>query len=699
MSLRRLVRSPASSLAQQVGARKVQSLSTICSRCRPRQSQLLRKSVLPPSRSLLPTQRQRTYASAAATAITSPPDIPSLILTRETPRSLPVAGAASITSLLEDIRRLLVTEIGGADLWLGRVETALEDLELQRRGRIGVIGDPLAAPHDVVSALLQDPLTDSEETRQALIRRHEASNIEVFKIRQDANLHRDPEALAIPSSWLQSTGYDVVEINSQNTDAALSALLSADAHIVVLDPIRLINTAQLSAILPAILARQSAHLVINGHLPPNVTQAELETNLRDQLSRIKIETEDGTTFDQATSTISFTQANQALSALDALAIGLGDHSASSSSSRAEAFEVFQRRFLESHIGPLQTTLYQSLAPLSQPQLHTAKQTATLAIAHISNIISADRDSTRAASRTVSELRRSAMQAASKAKHTSVVSRGIEGAVVEGGVKYEMDKIKAEIERSFDGRLSWLGLVGRLRVDDVALELGGYVGNRFGVELERQIIFETGELSQLQTSLDHDADHTIRQLSNPTHGPKPKTHPFTSPLLTNHLSTLSLSIPPLAPTSLLTPILTRRDQMLNQSVPRLQLSAQRALLSTYSTAFLGVSLSWVSYVPPLSTISAGTATGLGLLSIVASLAMGQRLWGRAQKRFWRDWKRITGMMKGDLQTRFQFALETQILAKPIAAADGLEKLIEKREKRLDELQDRVDKLRLRSQTDR
>ncbi|WWD16806.1 hypothetical protein CI109_101238 [Kwoniella shandongensis] len=694
MSLSKLVRSTSSIPARQLAARNVGASRAVCSNCRPisNETSQSRKAGLSLSRRIQ-VSSQRTYASSA-TAIRPPEQTVDIIPTSRPARSVPVAGAASTSLLLEDIRHLLVTEIGGADEWLGRVEAALSDLEAQRRGRIGVFGDHLAAPQDVISALLQDPLADSEATRQALLRRHEASNIEVFEIRQDVKLHRDPEALAIPSSWLQASGYDVVEVNAQDTDAALSTLLSTDAHIVVLDPIRLIDTPQLSVMLPSLLAQGTVHFVINGHLPPNVSQSTVETSLRDQLSRIKIESLDGTTFDQATSTITFVQAEKALTALDALATGLQDHSASTSASKAHTFEVFQRKFLHSNIGPLQTTLHQSLSSLAQPQLHTAQQLATLAISHISNVISADRDSTRAASHTVSELRRSAMQAASKAKHTSVSSRGIDGAMVEGGVQYEMDKLKGDIERSFDGRLSWLGLVGRLRVDDVALEMGGYLGNRFGVELERQIIFETGELSQLQTDLDHSADHIIRQLSNPTHGPKPKTHPFTSPLLSNHLSTLSLSIPPLAPTSLLTPILIRRDQLVGLSVPRLQLSAQRALLSTYSTAFLGVSMSWVSYVPPVDLISAGTATGLGLLSVVASLAMGQRLWGRAQKRFWRDWKRVTGMMKGDLQTRFATALDTQILAKPLAAAEGLEKLIQKREKRLDELQDRLDKLRLR-----
>lgn len=62
------------------------------------------------------------------------------------------------------------------------------------------------------------------------------------------------------------------------------------------------------------------------------------------------------------------------------------------------------------------------------------------------------------------------------------------------------------------------------------------------------------------------------------------------------------------------------------------------------------MSWVAYVPPIEVLSAGTASGLGLLSVVGSLALGQKFWAGAQKKFWRDWNRVTGMLKGDLEVR-------------------------------------------------
>ena len=65
------------------------------------------------------------------------------------------------------------------------------------------------------------------------------------------------------------------------------------------------------------------------------------------------------------------------------------------------------------------------------------------------------------------------------------------------------------------------------------------------------------------------------------------------------------------------------------------------------AFVGVFASWAAFVQPVAPYSLPTAIGFGLLSVVGSVALGQRLWLRAQKRFWSDWTRLTHLLKGDL----------------------------------------------------
>lgn len=196
------------------------------------------------------------------------------------------------------------------------------------------------------------------------------------------------------------------------------------------------------------------------------------------------------------------------------------------------------------------------------------------------------------------------------------------------------------------------------------------------------------MAQLQKSLSTHTDKTLRGLANPRALP----HPLSSPVLINHLSTLTLSIPEFEARTLLLPIQTRRRQLIEKAVPRLQLSAQRTLLATCGLSGLGVAASWACYVPPLSLLSSATACGFGLLSVVASLALGQRWWSKAQRTFWKDWERITGMLRGDLQTTLDETIQTNLLAKPLAAADGLEDIIKRREARLDAMRAKVASLR-------
>ncbi|KAK4689708.1 hypothetical protein P7C73_g389, partial [Tremellales sp. Uapishka_1] len=593
---------------------------------------------------------------------------------------------------------MLSNDIGGADQWLYRIDATITDLSQPRRPTLGVYGDRHSAPEDVVSALLQDPLVDSQESRRLLLARHEDINDDLLSItyvrllpsmltnRYSPEGKLSSKGLSCPASFLRVSGLDVVEVRAANADQALSSLLLADVVLLVLNPTTLLSSPFIASILPSLLSKGHLHLLINGHLPPRSTQASVTAELMSQL--------DDLSPSFISPSISFVRAEKALRALDALAIGLDHEGPSLSSSKTHAFDVFQSQFLRSNIGPFQSALLDSI-PKEAQQLSTAKHVAESTLDYMDKTISIDRTTTRSVSETISLLRRSAMQATSKAKNLSVVSRGIEGGVVEGDIQHDLHLSRTELEDALRGRLNWLGLIGRGRVDDVGLEVGDYLEKQFARGVEQQLIFETGQLALLQTSLEESADKVLRRLSSRSGAQAiPVPHPFSSSLLLNHLSSLSLSIPPLLPDSFLDPIHSRRRQLLDFSVPRLQLSAQRALLSTYAISLGGTFASWLLYVPPFSIVSGSTAAGLGILCVLSSLLLGQRLWERSQKRFWRDWDRITKMLKGDLQVQFSNALETQVLAKPTAAADGLEQLVAKREGRLDELQSRIEEIRRR-----
>lgn len=169
-----------------------------------------------------------------------------------------------------------------------------------------------------------------------------------------------------------------------------------------------------------------------------------------------------------------------------------------------------------------------------------------------------------------------------------------------------------------------------------------------------------------------------------------SRPLSSPLLVNHLATLSLSIPDFAPSTLLSPLRQRRRQIVEIPVMQIQASARRALMTTFTLAATGIFSSWWAFVPPVAAISSSTAGALGLLSVISAAALGQRQWSTAQHKFWQQWDRATGMLRGDLQEEFVAALDARVVTKTDAAADGLERLLSMREERLDHLESEVER---------
>jgi hypothetical protein len=111
---------------------------------------------------------------------------------------------------------------------------------------------------------------------------------------------------------------------------------------------------------------------------------------------------------------------------------------------------------------------------------------SVVVNHIKSTLAADRQALIEGWQTVRDLRRKSRQAISHAKNISVINRGIEGGRIEGGVDEELRRARHDIQQMFDGKLSWLGLVGRLRVDDVGSVIAAYVSQEFGKELERQV---------------------------------------------------------------------------------------------------------------------------------------------------------------------------------------------------------------------
>lgn len=236
-----------------------------------------------------------------------------------------------------------------------------------------------------------------------------------------------------------------------------SANESIDIELAVTDP----YTLEMS---PRNLPRRV--VVVNGPLPPHKS----EEDIRQQLA--------------TESPVVFVRSDLALGAIDILSRSA--HLPAASRDRVEAVTVFQRDFLLSGVGRLKS-IVQSLAPFGTDlRSDTARVTALGAAKYAQDVISQDRETTRAVSKVISELDRNAKQAVSRARHLSAVNRGVDGAVVEGGVQYAMSQAKSGLDTILSGRYSWIGLLLRARADDVSPELTGYVETSFGRDLETAV---------------------------------------------------------------------------------------------------------------------------------------------------------------------------------------------------------------------
>lgn len=142
-------------------------------------------SILPRSTYPLPAadSHRRYYA---APAIVENPEIDTL-----SPRQ---PDYPLTESRLDAIRRLLEDDLGGADQWLDRIDTAQHDL---RRGRKGVVaglshitrladsavyGSSLAEHRNLVSALVRDPLGETIQSRQAVLERYKDASSDVLVV-------------------------------------------------------------------------------------------------------------------------------------------------------------------------------------------------------------------------------------------------------------------------------------------------------------------------------------------------------------------------------------------------------------------------------------------------------------------------------------------------------------------------------------
>lgn len=248
-------------------------------------------------------------------------------------------------------------------------------------------------------------------------------------------------------------------------DALASAMLATDISVFVIDPYRLIS-AELRDVVRLLADRGKAVVVVDGRLPSSSMEEAIRGQVDQQVKGVPV---------------FFTQSSTALSALDAL-----PRTWDTSPSDADAIETFQRGFVASRVGDLRAHLGLLAAAEPSPQFATARSAAKLAIEHMHSVMASERVANRTADALISELRSSSRRAAVDAKHSSVVSRGIEGGMVAGGVQHSLAETSRGISMLFQDRWSWLDLMRKARADEVGGEMRVYLERHFGKDLERNV---------------------------------------------------------------------------------------------------------------------------------------------------------------------------------------------------------------------
>lgn len=219
---------------------------------------------------------------------------------------------------------------------------------------------------------------------------------------------------------------------------------------MVIDPYRLALPTLPSSVLDRAL------IVINGPLPPSLTPESISARI-------------------GRGNAIFTHASSAIAALDTMAL--------SSPSDVQAVTTFQNLYTESGIGAARARITSAIHAI-EPATTTA---ATLQTA-LSEALAAITAKTQEAAdilRTARALRKEADDGVVRAEHSSTVSRHLEGGLVDGSIDASAEQTRRAIELLFEGRLSWLGLVFRLRVDDVESELGAEVARAFS-DVQQQV---------------------------------------------------------------------------------------------------------------------------------------------------------------------------------------------------------------------
>lgn len=309
--------------------------------------------------------------------------------------------------------------------------------------------------------------------------------------------------MTVPTPWLnEAPAFDIHEITTTSTSRVLSQLLASDVAVLVLDPIRLLDSPEIAHVLPYILGKKNLYFVINGEIeaiglrdvgtelrPFGSVVVEtqqldarhkISAKLNDQIDRIK--TKLGVPVSETEEMIMFVSTSRALKAMDALrsTLNMDDPSQTNDpTTSAAAFTTFKDEYLESNLGVVSTKLLDNLKSQTATavQLDTAQWVAASATRYVAQSLADVLD----------ETHETATRVTAQAEYLARLKRDLKSETFTSGhaIKEEVDRAKRQVQDVLASRLAWWKVMS-WRVDTVAEEVGRAVEESWAVELSQKV---------------------------------------------------------------------------------------------------------------------------------------------------------------------------------------------------------------------
>ncbi|KAG8981344.1 hypothetical protein FRB90_007316 [Tulasnella sp. 427] len=644
----------------------------------------------------------RNLVKGAATAAASSP-LPSTSSPKPPAESVELPPRLATRNLLKSSIDLAKRTVERPKPLEDAVNQSLKDLEVARKPVVAFCGDSKSGIHDIITSLLEEPLSNDQARRNALVGRFDdrpgnADSQGIIKIRSSSSLDRTGNVLSLKSSWLSNNGFDILEL-SKNSEhpIPLSELLTADHIVLVTDNIRFSSQPSFASHIKTLAHHPSLQIVLN-RINKSTTPYQDEYTLASEIKSILEEDTNAENREESTFSITVVSSNDALEAIDIFR-SAENSTTSTASAKATSMELYQAKHESSAMSNLTADLLAAFPSTSSQtpseEFITQSRTGAFVASHVLSACQSSIDSASIevleAERRVKSLRQllqeriaeSEVEFFDSSAHTLGLSP-VAPEKISGGndgdalvVNDSLLRSRKDVERMLE-RYTWWNLPWR--VDGLQDDVTGAVAEYYAKDLRDNIHFHSGKLSTLHETLSTASEKAVQF---------PNSSTFHSAILQNNLSQISRTSSPLFSPALLAPITSRQSQILQHLVPQLQSRAERAVASFYALSFGSLGAAWASSPIVFDVLGTETAIGIAALGVVGSLRVVLMTgWEKATKKWWEGWDRVGQGLGRDVKSAYEQEVIPQLTRKPDAAAGGLEELVNRRSKDVAEVEEEI-----------